>query len=78
VIEIVSQLLRSFQMERIGRCSETLDPSINQIDGRTSKWTADECSKLKGVVQTHCGKDWVAIGMLVAYRTKKTNGRTGK
>jgi hypothetical protein len=30
-----------------------LDPSIDQANSRTGKWTADEDTKLQGAVQTH-------------------------
>jgi hypothetical protein len=68
--------------------------NIDQANGRTGKWTEDEDFKLKGAVQTHGGKDWDALAVLVPGRTKKqcynrwycvlnlstdqANGRTGK
>jgi hypothetical protein len=41
------------------------------MNGRMGKWTADECSKLKGAVQTRGGKSWVEIAILVPGRTDK-------
>jgi hypothetical protein len=35
------------------------------------KWSEEEDIKLKDAVQTHGGKDWVAIAKLVPRRTKK-------
>jgi hypothetical protein len=55
----------------LGRWRESLDRSINCANGHTSKWTADEDSKLKGAVQAHGGKDWAAIALLVPGRTQK-------
>jgi myb proto-oncogene protein len=71
-----------------------LDPSIDRVNGRTGKWTVVEDSKLKDAAQTHGGKDWSAVAVLVPGRTKQqccsrwntvldpsialTNGRTGK
>jgi hypothetical protein len=76
------------------RWRDALDSSIDRANGRTSKWTADECSKLKGAVEKHGGKDWAAIALLVPGRTQiqchsswrdtlypsidRANGRTGK
>jgi regulation of enolase protein 1 (concanavalin A-like superfamily) len=76
------------------RWREALDPSIDLANNRTGKWTVDECSQLKSAVQTHGGKDWAAIALLVPGRTQKqccsrwrdtlhlnsdqTYGRTGK
>jgi hypothetical protein len=39
------------------RWHDALDPNINQSNGRTGKWTADEDSKLTSAVQVHGGKD---------------------
>ena len=47
-----------------------LNPSIALTDGRTSKWSEDEDAKLKDAVQTHGGKDWDAIALLVPGRTR--------
>jgi hypothetical protein len=52
------------------RWFEALDPSINRTKRRTGKWPADEDSKLKTAVETHGGKDWAAIALLVPGRTK--------
>jgi hypothetical protein len=49
-----------------------LNPSINRTPpGRTGKWTEDEDSKLEDAVQTHGGKDWGIIAVLVPDRTGK-------
>jgi hypothetical protein len=76
------------------RWHDTLVYNIDQANGRTGKWVADEDHKLKGAVETHGGKDWEAIAALLPGRTKKqcnqrwhcvlnlstnpANGRTGK
>jgi hypothetical protein len=51
------------------RWNDVLDPNIGRASGRKGKWTAVEDSKLKGAVQTHGDKDWVAISLLVPGRT---------
>jgi hypothetical protein len=53
------------------RWHNALDPGIGQASGRQGKWIAIEDSTLKYAVQTHGGKDWVAISALVPGRTKK-------
>jgi hypothetical protein len=53
-----------------GRWRDALDPGIDRANGRTGRWTAVEDSKLKDAVQTHGGKDWIAIAALVPGRTK--------
>jgi hypothetical protein len=45
-----------------------LDPSLDQANGRTGKWTEDEDSKLKDAVQMHGGNNWAAIAALVPGR----------
>jgi myb proto-oncogene protein len=60
-----------------------LDPSIDRSSGRTCKWTADEDSKLQAAVQTHSGKNWVAIAALVWRQVldpsiDQVTGRIGK
>jgi hypothetical protein len=45
-------------------------PSIDRSNGRTGKWGEDEDVKLKGAIQAHGVKDWVAIAALVPSRTK--------
>jgi hypothetical protein len=50
------------------RWHHILDPNIVRANGRTGKWTADEDSKLRDVVQTHGDMDWVAITELVPGR----------
>jgi hypothetical protein len=52
------------------RWHKVLDPSIDPTTARAGKWTEDEVSKLKDAVQTHGGKNWVAIAALVPGRTK--------
>jgi hypothetical protein len=54
------------------RWHSALDPSIDQMTGRgdAGKWKEDEDTKLKDAVQTHGGKNWVAIAALVPGRTK--------
>jgi hypothetical protein len=76
------------------RWHDVLTPSIAPTAGRSGKWAENEDRKLKDAVQTHGGKDWVAVAALVPGRTKKqcwsrwhdaltpsiatTTGRTGK
>jgi hypothetical protein len=52
------------------RWKYVLDPNIDRVPGIIGKWTADEDSKLKDAVQTHGGKNWGAIAVLVPGRTK--------
>jgi hypothetical protein len=42
----------------------------DRTPGRTGEWTTDEDTKLKNAVQTHNGKSWDVIAMLVPGRTK--------
>jgi myb proto-oncogene protein len=70
------------------RWHDDLTRSIDRTTGRTGIWTEDEIVKLKDAVQTHGGKDWIAIATLVPGRTKLqchsrwhtglALGRTGK
>jgi hypothetical protein len=53
------------------RWRDALDPGIVLTGGCTGKWKEDEDIKLKGAVQKHGDKDWVAIAALVPGRTKK-------
>jgi hypothetical protein len=82
------------KIQCMNRWHDVLDPNIGGASGRTGKWTEDEDSKLQDAVQTHGGKDWVAISALVPGRTRKqcysrwqndlyrriggASGRTGK
>jgi hypothetical protein len=50
--------------------TNVLDPNLLRANGRTGKWTKDEDSKLKDALQTHGGKDWVAMAALVPGRTR--------
>jgi hypothetical protein len=52
------------------RWCDALDPGINRANARTDKWAEDEDIKLKDAVQTHGGKNWGAITVLVPGRTK--------
>jgi hypothetical protein len=52
------------------RWHDILDLSINRMNGRRGKWAEGEDSKLKDAVETHGGKNWVAISPLVPGRTK--------
>jgi hypothetical protein len=52
------------------RWHNALDPSIYQMTGSTGKWEEEEDIKLKAAVQTHGGKNWVAIATLVPSRTR--------
>jgi hypothetical protein len=52
------------------RWHNALDPMINRASGRAGKWTEDEDIKLNDAVQTHSGKNWIAITALVPGRTK--------
>jgi myb proto-oncogene protein len=81
------------KMQCHNRWRYALDPSIALTAGSTGTWTEDEDLQLKDSVQTHGGKDWGAIAVLVPGRTKMqclgrwhnalgpsitlTNGRTG-
>jgi hypothetical protein len=51
------------------RWQQVLDLSIDQVIGRTGSWTKDEDTNLKDAVQTHGGKNWTAIALLVPGRT---------
>jgi hypothetical protein len=53
------------------RWKDVLDPSIDRANEQTDKWTAVEDSKLKDAVQTHNGKNWIAIAAYVPGRTQK-------
>jgi hypothetical protein len=59
------------------RWKEALDPNMDQSNRRTSSsWSEYEDIKLKDAVQTHGGKCWEKIAVLVPGRTKKQcNGR---
>jgi hypothetical protein len=48
-----------------------LDTNIALITSCAGKWTEDEDLKLMHSVQTHGGKDWVAIAALVPGRKQK-------
>jgi hypothetical protein len=52
------------------RWHNVLDPSIGLAKERTGKWAENEDIKLKDAVQTHGGKNWIAITKLVPGRTK--------
>jgi hypothetical protein len=76
------------------RWYDALDPNIYRATRSKGKWAADEDSKSKEAVQTHGGKNWIAIATLVPGRTKnqcmnrwhdvldpsidRGSGRTGK
>jgi myb proto-oncogene protein len=76
------------------RWQNDLGRRIGGVSGRTGKWTEDEDSNLKNVVQTHGAKAWAEIAALVPGRTTKqcrcrwkdalnpsiggASGRTGK
>jgi Myb-like DNA-binding protein BAS1 len=47
-----------------------LDPSIDLAKERTGKWAENEDIKLKDAVQTHGGKNWIAITAQVPGRTR--------
>jgi myb proto-oncogene protein len=51
------------------RWHDVLDPVIGRACGRKGRWTEDEDSNLKDVVQTLGDKDWGAISVLVPGRT---------
>jgi hypothetical protein len=51
--------------------TDVLDSSIDLAPGRAGKWAEEEDIKLKDAVQTHGGKDFVAIAALVPGRTKE-------
>jgi myb proto-oncogene protein len=53
------------------RWRDFLDPSIDRTSGRKANWTAVEDIKLKDAVQTHGGKNWVAISALIPGRTNR-------
>jgi hypothetical protein len=52
------------------QCYNRWHDNIDRATGRTGKWTAVEDSKLKDAVQTHGGKNWPEISLLVPGRTK--------
>jgi hypothetical protein len=68
------QLPRWFLVERKNSVKTDgimpLDPSIDQMTRSTGKWEKEEDIKLKAAVQTHGGKNWVAIAALVPDRTR--------
>jgi hypothetical protein len=92
--EITAQVPGRTNQQCRNRWRDVLDPSIGRASGRKGKWTSVEDSKLQDAVQTHGGKDWVAISALVPGRTRnqcahrwhdalkqridQTNGRAGK
>jgi hypothetical protein len=47
-----------------------LDPSIHRVKKLAGKWSDDEDSKLKDAVQTHGGKNWGAVAVLVPGRSE--------
>jgi hypothetical protein len=51
------------------RWHNAVNPSIALTAGREGVWTEEEDSKLKDTVQTHGGKNWDAIAVLVSGRT---------
>jgi hypothetical protein len=53
------------------RWKDVSEPSVDRAGGRKGKWTAVEDSKLKDVVQTLGGNDWVAVAALVPGRSRK-------
>jgi hypothetical protein len=53
------------------RWKHVLDPSIDPSKGRKYKWTKDENIRLKGAIEAHGDKDWVAIAALLPGRTEK-------
>jgi hypothetical protein len=53
------------------RWHDALDPSIGRANGRTGKWTEDECIKLRDAVQTHGDKSWGDIAALL-FRVERT------
>jgi hypothetical protein len=54
----------------LDRWCAALDPTIALTAGSTGKWTEDEDLKLRAAVQTHGGKNWYAIALMVPGRTK--------
>jgi hypothetical protein len=77
-----------------GRWHDALHPSVDRTIICAGEWSTDEDTKLKDAVQIHGGKNWHAVGELVASRTKlqcrgrwrnvldprivRTTGRTGE
>jgi hypothetical protein len=59
------------KMQCCSRWHAALKPSIALTAGSIGAWTTGEIIKLKAAVQTHSGKDWVAIAALVPSRTRK-------
>jgi myb proto-oncogene protein len=57
------------QKQCYGRWKDVPDPSIDRVVGRTGTWAEDEDIMLKNAVQTHGGKNWDAITVLVPERT---------
>jgi hypothetical protein len=54
-----------------GRWRDVLGPFCDQTTGRKGHWTLYEDDKLKVSVQTHGGKNWVAISALIPGRSRK-------
>jgi myb proto-oncogene protein len=60
------------KIQCLSRWHKALAPtgSIALTAGSTGAWTTGEIIRLKGAIQTHGGKNWIAIAALVPGRTK--------
>jgi hypothetical protein len=54
----------------LSQCQSRWQRVLDLATTRTGKWGEDEDIKLKDAVQTHGGKDWVAISALVPGRAR--------
>jgi myb proto-oncogene protein len=74
-VAVAAQVPGRTEIQCNSKWYDVLDPSIDHANRLTGKWVEDEDedSKLKGAVETYwgCGKDWVAIVMLVPGRTQR-------
>jgi hypothetical protein len=70
-VAIAAMVLGRTKLQCKNRWYGALNPSIDQMTGSTGTWKKEEDVKLKAAVQTHGGKDWVAIAALVPGRTRK-------
>jgi hypothetical protein len=70
-VAIAALVPRRTRRQCYQRWCDSLDPSIDGVNGCTGLWKGDEIIKLKEALQKVGDKDWVAIAALVPGRTKK-------
>jgi hypothetical protein len=69
-VAVSALVLGRTKMQCLYRWKDALGPSNDRASERKGKWTEDEDIKLKAAVQTHGGKNWAAIAVLVPGRTR--------